>query len=50
VQVDGKAVNNVQDLGDILLSKKPGDTVTVQYYRGTQQQTVKVTLGELKNG
>lgn len=50
VQVDGKAVNNVQDLSDILLSKKPGDTVTVQYYRGTQQQTVKVTLGELKIG
>jgi S1-C subfamily serine protease len=50
VQVDGKAVNNVQDLSDILLSKKPGDTVTVQYYRGTQQQTVKVALGELKIG
>jgi S1-C subfamily serine protease len=50
VQMDGKAVNNVQDLSDILLSKKPGDTVTVQYYRGTQQQTVKVTLGELKIG
>jgi S1-C subfamily serine protease len=50
VQMDGKAVNDVPSLGDILLSKKPGDTVSVQFYRGSQQQTVQVRLGELKIG
>ena len=50
VQIDAKAVNNVESLGDILLSKKPGDTVSVQFYRGSQQQTVQVGLGELQIG
>lgn len=50
VQMDGKAVKDVQSLGDILLSKKPGDTVSVQFYRGSQQQTVQVRLGELQIG
>jgi S1-C subfamily serine protease len=50
VQMDGKAINDVSSLGDILLSKKPGDTVSVQFYRGTQQQTIQVTLGELQIG
>src|SRR5439155_7472212 len=48
VQLDGKAVNDVSGLGAILLSKKPGNTVSLQVYRGNQQQTVKVTLGELQ--
>jgi S1-C subfamily serine protease len=48
VQLDGKAVNDVSGLGAILLSKKPGDTVSVQVYRGNQQQTVNVRLGELQ--
>jgi S1-C subfamily serine protease len=50
VQMDGKTVSDVASLGDILLSKKPGDTVSVQVYRGNQQRTVQVTLGELQIG
>jgi S1-C subfamily serine protease len=50
VQIDGKPVNDVQALGDILMSKKPGDTVSVQYYRGNQQQTAQVKLSELQIG
>jgi S1-C subfamily serine protease len=50
VQMDGKAINDVSSLGNVLLSKKPGDTVSVQFYRSTQQQTVQVTLGELQIG
>ena len=50
VQMDGKAVNDVSTLGAVLLSKKPGETVSVQFYRGNQQQTVHVTLGELRIG
>jgi putative serine protease PepD len=50
VQIDGNPVNDVQALGDILLNKKPGDTVSVQYYRGNQQRTVQVKLAELQIG
>lgn len=47
VQIDTIPVTNVQTLGDALLSKSPGDTVAVKIYRGSQQMTVNVTLGEL---
>jgi S1-C subfamily serine protease len=47
VQIDNIPVTNVQTLGDALLSKGPGDTVAVKIYRGSQQMTVNVTLGEL---
>ena len=47
VQIDNTPVTGVQSLGDILLSKSPGDTVAVTIYRGSQQMTVNVTLGEL---
>jgi S1-C subfamily serine protease len=47
VQLDNTPVTNVQSLGDALLSKSPGDTVAVKIYRGSQQMTVNVTLGEI---
>jgi S1-C subfamily serine protease len=47
VQIDNIPVTNVQTLGDALLSKSPGDTVAVKIYRGSQQMTVNITLGEL---
>jgi S1-C subfamily serine protease len=47
VQVDNKQVTNIATLADALLSKNLGDTVQVHVYRGSQQLTVKVTLGEL---
>ncbi len=50
VQVDNKAVNDVQSLGDALVNKNPGDTVAVKVYRGNQQLTVNVKLGELQAG
>ena len=46
-QIDNTPVTGVQSLGDILLSKSPGDTVAVTINRGSQQMTVNVTLGEL---
>ena len=48
VRVDNKEVNAVASLGDVLLSKKPGDIVPVQVHRGNQQLTVNVELGELQ--
>jgi S1-C subfamily serine protease len=50
VQIDGQAVPDVSTLNSIMLTKKPGDTVSLQFYRGSQQQTAKVTLGELQIG
>ena len=50
VQVDNKPVTDVQSLADALLSKNPGDTVAVTVYRGNQQMTVNVKLGELQAG
>ena len=47
VQVDNKQVTDIATLADALLSKNPGDTVQVRVYRGRQQLTVKVKLGEL---
>jgi S1-C subfamily serine protease len=48
VQIAGHAVNDVPSLGDALLRKNPGETVSVQVYRGNQQLTVDVKLGELR--
>lgn len=48
VRVDGKEVNSVASLGDVLLSKEPSDSVAVQVQRGNQQLAVTVKLGELQ--
>jgi S1-C subfamily serine protease len=48
VQVAGKEVNDASELGDVLMSKRPGDTVAVSFYRGAQQQNINVRLGELQ--
>src|SRR6266700_1838525 len=47
VQVHKKQITAIATLADALLSKNPGDTVQVRIYRGGQQLTVKVKLGEL---
>jgi S1-C subfamily serine protease len=48
VSIDNQAVNDSSSLADALVSKSPGDTVAVQVYRGSQQMTVNVKLGELQ--
>lgn len=48
VQVDNSQINNISALQDALLSKNPGDGVSVKVYRGNQQLTVNVTLGEMQ--
>jgi S1-C subfamily serine protease len=48
VQIDNKQVIDTSSLGDALISKSPGDTVSVKIYRGNQQMTVSVKLGELQ--
>jgi S1-C subfamily serine protease len=48
VKIDNKAVNDTSSLSDVLISKSPGDVVSVQVYRGNQVLTVNVKLGELQ--
>ena len=50
VQVDNKPMTDVQSLSDALLSKNQGDTVALMVYRGNQQMTVNVKLGEQEAG
>jgi S1-C subfamily serine protease len=50
VQVGNSAVNDASSLSDALLTKNPGDQVSVKIYRGSQQMTVNATLGELQAG
>ncbi len=50
VQIDNTPVNDTSSLGDALLNKNPGDTVAVHVYRGSQQLTINVKLGELQPG
>ena len=50
VQLAGKEIDNVNTLEDVLATKAPGDKVLVCVYRGDQQTTFSVTLGELNAG
>ncbi|WP_308438798.1 S1C family serine protease, partial [Dictyobacter formicarum] len=50
VQIDNKAIDSIPSLEDALIAKNPGDKATVKVYRGTQQITFTVTLGELNAG
>ena len=44
--VDGRPITNQMDLNLALNRKRPGDTVSVEYYRGKQKAQVQVTLGD----
>jgi S1-C subfamily serine protease len=46
VQMGKKAVTDVAAFADALLTMNPGDVVPVHIYRGSQQLTVNITLGE----
>ncbi|WP_081838879.1 S1C family serine protease [Thermogemmatispora carboxidivorans] len=48
VAIDGQKVTDNQTLSDILVNKSPGQTARVTVYRGNQQLTINVTLGELQ--
>ena len=46
VEVDGKSVKGPDDVADAISGKKPGDEVTVEYYRGDDKKSAKVKLGK----
>jgi putative serine protease PepD len=45
VKVDGKTVSKSDDVAAAIADHKPGDTVTIEYYRGHDKKTAKVKLG-----
>lgn len=47
VQIGSNTIQDTSELSAALLTHNPGETVAVKIYRGTQQMTVNVTLGEL---
>jgi S1-C subfamily serine protease len=46
VAVDGKPVEDPQDLSDVMNSHRAGDRVKVTIYRGKRRMEVELTLGE----
>jgi S1-C subfamily serine protease len=48
VQIDNTQITDTSSLEDALLTKNPGDTVTVKAYRGSNIDVFHVTLGELQ--
>ena len=49
VKVDGKDIRDGQDVATAISDKKPGDTVTLEYYRGNKKKSAKVKLGKRPN-
>jgi S1-C subfamily serine protease len=47
VQVNSATIHNTSDLNTTLLRHKPGESVAITVYRGSQQLTMNLTLGEL---
>jgi S1-C subfamily serine protease len=50
VQIGNTAVNDTSSLSGALANLSPGQKVAVHVYRGSQQLTINVTLGELQAG
>jgi len=46
VELSGRAVRSPSDLGQMVLTRKPGDTVQVVVQRDGDRRTLRVTLGE----
>ncbi|HEX3390991.1 MAG TPA: trypsin-like peptidase domain-containing protein [Solirubrobacteraceae bacterium] len=54
VKVDGKTISSAEDLTNLIGSKKPGETISVEVLRATgtgsyEHKTIKVTLGARPN-
>jgi S1-C subfamily serine protease len=45
VAADGERVTSIGDLRDVLAVHKPGDTISLEVYRGENKRTIRVKLG-----
>ena len=50
VEIDGQAIKDAQHLNHVLGNHRSGDTVSVVFYHGKQQRTVRIQLDEAKAG
>jgi S1-C subfamily serine protease len=50
VKIDGQDVNNNGDLLSILAKRRAGDTVPIEYYRGSDKKSADVTLAARPGG
>ena len=46
VQMEGQAIINTGELSKFLVTHPPGETISIVFYRGNEQKTVDLTLGE----
>jgi S1-C subfamily serine protease len=46
VEVDGKKITSADDVSTAIASRRPGDTISVTYYRGDSRRTARVKLAE----
>ena len=49
VKVDGRDISKPEDVAAAIADKKPGEKVTVEYYRGGKKRAAEVTLGKRPN-
>jgi S1-C subfamily serine protease len=49
VAIDGQQVNDPQDISAIMSKHQAGDTISVTFYRGRRQITLKLILGEARD-
>jgi S1-C subfamily serine protease len=49
VAIDGRQVNDPQDINALIEKHQPGDTITVTFYRARRQVTLKLILGEARD-
>jgi S1-C subfamily serine protease len=45
-EIDGKKIHSMEQLAEIVGSKKPGDEIELKIYSGGNEESVKVTLGK----
>jgi S1-C subfamily serine protease len=49
VEVDGKKIEGADDVAAAIDDNKPGDEITVEFFRGDDRKTAKVKLGKRPN-
>ncbi len=49
VEADGRSLSTIDNLRDVVTSKKPGDTVSLEIYRGDKKMNVDVKLGRQRS-
>jgi S1-C subfamily serine protease len=50
VAMNDQPINNTGQLSQFLLDHLPGETVSVRFFRGNEEQTTEVVLGERPRG